>query len=143
MTRLAWGLFLASAREADEMTTDPILVIEGNDAMRERLRSTLELEGFAVEAAANGQEALDRLEAGLRPCVIVMDLMMPAMNGFEFRRQQLRNPELVRIPVITYSGFADVRAGARQAVAEPQQDVDGILALVRRHCGKAAPSTRH
>lgn len=125
----------------------PILVVDDDGEMRDRLRTLLHLEGFAVETAANGRDALDQLEAGLRPCVIVMDLMMPVMNGYEFRQQQLQYPELARIPVITYSGLAEIGARARQAAdgfgTRPPTDVDGILTLVRQHCGKASAPTRH
>jgi hypothetical protein len=69
------------------------------------------------------------------------------MNGFEFRREQLKDPALARIPVITYSGIADIRPRQSGSVApigaRQLKDVDGILALVRQHCAKAAPETRH
>lgn len=127
--------------------THPILVVDDDPEMRDGLRAVLHREGFAVETAANGREALDQLEAGLRPCVIVMDLMMPVMNGVEFRRQQLRDAELACIPVITYSGITEACVLRREPIADvgapPPKDVDGILALVRQHCAKAPPPTRH
>ncbi len=126
--------------------TNPILVVDDETEMRDRLRLLLQLEGFAVETATNGRDALDQLQAGLRPCVIVMHLMMPVMNGVEFRQQQVQDPELARIPVITYSGLAELdrRRGASlgSVGSRAPKDIDGILALVRQHCSKA-PDTRH
>src|SRR5262245_24891409 len=109
----------------------PVLVVENDADLRDRLRILLHQEGFAVETATDGRDALDQLEAGLRPCVIVMDLMMPVMNGFEFRSEQLKDPTLARIPVITYSGIGDVRArpsGSVGSIGTRQpKDIDGIL----------------
>jgi CheY-like chemotaxis protein len=125
------------------MTRKPVLVIDGDGEMRERLRTVLEMEGLAVEIAADSAAALERLVAGFRPCAIVMNLMMPDMNGVEFRRRQMETPELAGIPVITYSGL--IEAGARHAAGGGgrQQDIDGILTLVRQHCGRSAPPTQH
>jgi len=127
--------------------TDPILVVDDDGERRDRLRILLHLEGFAVATAVNGRDALDQLEAGLRPCAIVMDLMMPVMNGYEFRQQQLRHPELARIPVITYSGIAEIGTRPRQPAGglgtRAPTDIDGIITLVRQHCGRASAPTRH
>ena len=69
--------------------------------------------GYAVSAAGNGQEALIALRAGgSRPDLILLDLMMPIMNGFEFREEQLKDAQLAPIPVVLISADSDVKGKA-------------------------------
>ena len=72
------------------------------------LTETLVEEGFEVEAAANGREGLERLRSGPRPAAIILDLMMPVMDGWDFRNEQLKDPVLREIPVVvvTAAGFS-------------------------------------
>ena len=117
-----------------------ILLIDDHEDIRDGLEVVLRQEGYAVETAANGREALDRLRAGFRPCIILTDLMMPIMTGNEFRKEQLTYPELKDIPLIVYSGVTNMRDSAPQlqaaAYAEKPMEVDRIIALVRQHCLK-------
>lgn len=92
---------------------DMILVVEDDGALRATLADTLRAEGFEVREAADGRAALDALESGLRPDLIVLDLMMPVMNGWEFRAAQLRDPDLSHIPVLVL-----VEAGAEEEAVE-------------------------
>src|SRR5436190_23601560 len=101
-----------------ELSLDTILVVDDHRDARESMQALLCREGFAVVTAANGSEALRILYAGLRPCVILMDLMMPVMNGFEFRELQLRDPDLVRIPFIAYSAVVDIARDAQHLKAD-------------------------
>src|SRR5437764_36291 len=73
---------------------------EGNAAIREGLTSLLEEEGHQVIAVANGLEALEQLRWGNKPCLILLDLRMTVMTGWEFRAQQKQDPALAGIPVI-------------------------------------------
>jgi CheY-like chemotaxis protein len=86
------------------MSTSPvtpcILIIDDDRDLRETLGALLSDEGFAIEASWNGRTALDRLESGYRPDAIVLDLMMPVMDGLEFRALQRRQPALASIPVL-------------------------------------------
>lgn len=82
----------------------PILVVEDSAFTRESLRALLEGEGYRVICAANGREALDQLHDAESPCVILLDLDMPVMDGWQFRREQCRDPALARIAVILISG---------------------------------------
>lgn len=68
----------------------------------------LESEGYDVVSARDGREALDRLRGGDKPCLILLDLMMPVMNGWEFRDQQSHDPALSDIPVVVVSAFTDL-----------------------------------
>jgi CheY-like chemotaxis protein len=72
----------------------------------------LRYEGYSVAAAANGREAIDHLRERGRPCVILLDLMMPIMDGWQFRAEQLRDPGLAPIPVIVISAGADIERKA-------------------------------
>jgi CheY-like chemotaxis protein len=86
----------------------PILVVEDAVAVREGLRILLERVGYRVACAAHGREALDHLRQALRPLVILLDLAMPVMDGWEFRRQQQHDPALALIPVVVLSGESDL-----------------------------------
>lgn len=94
-----------------------ILLVEDDVAISEAFTQILEDEGYVVASAANGQEALDYLRnGGERPHVILLDLMMPVLNGYGFRAAQLADPALADIPVVVVS--AD--RGARLAAGELQ-----------------------
>jgi CheY-like chemotaxis protein len=121
-----------------------ILLVEDDPDSRACMRSLLELEGYVVYTAADGAEALKRLRSGLEPGLIVLDLMMPGMDGFQFRKEQLRDPKLSTIPVVIYSGHHDAKANA--ALLEPTAyvqkpiDFDSFLDLVSAHCITLRPA---
>src|SRR6185369_1607906 len=121
-------------------TCDVVLVIEDHEDVREGIRIALGMEGYTVEVAANGREALQKLYAGVRPCLIIMDLMMPLMNGFEFRQAQLAAADFKNIPLIAYSGVTDPRETAQQLQADAYlhkpTDVEQLAALARQFCPK-------
>jgi CheY-like chemotaxis protein len=77
-----------------------ILIVDDDDDVREVCVDVLTDEGHEVTMARNGNEALELLRRGLRPGVILLDLMMPVMNGFEFRARQLADPSLADLPVV-------------------------------------------
>jgi CheY-like chemotaxis protein len=96
----------------------PVLIIEDDPDLRDALRVLLSGEGYQVTTAADGREGLARMGAPPRPGVILLDLMLPRMDGFEFRVRQLEDPELAAIPVIVLSGGGDVeQKAARLGVA--------------------------
>jgi two-component system chemotaxis response regulator CheY len=90
----------------------PILLVDDQFDVQEVTRLVLESEGYRVVTANDGSEALRMLRDGLRPSVIVLDLMMPGMDGIAFRRVQIEDPELAAIPTIIYSASS---AGTRVA----------------------------
>jgi CheY-like chemotaxis protein len=86
---------------AGELARRPTLLIVDDDRdIREVLGEMLTDEGFIIEAAWNGAEALKRLRDGFRPNLIILDLMMPVMDGLTFHEHLKLNPELAAIPVI-------------------------------------------
>ncbi len=114
----------------------PVLIVEDDVELREMMAQLLALEGFQARAVANGREALDYLGEGARPHVILLDLMMPVMDGWEFRRQQQSDPTLATVPVIVLSALDHRRAAEVDAVAflKKPLDFDRLLELVRQYC---------
>ena len=119
------------------MTGRPtIFIVEDDVDTREMLGRFLELEGFGVETASNGRQALERLDRGLRVCVILLDLMMPVMDGWQFRREQVQRDELADIPVIVVSAAGRERLQqihANAYVSKPV-DLDELLKQIAQFC---------
>jgi len=80
--------------------TKTILIVDDDKEFREALEEIVRGEGFEVETATSGMQALDKLRWGLRPCVVLLDLQMAGMNGWDFRAEQERDPTLAQVPVI-------------------------------------------
>ena len=85
----------------------PVLLVDDEPAVRESLAELLELQGYSVVEAGDGRAALDLLHEGLTPCVILLDLWMPQMDGVAFLEQRQREPELAQIPVVVVSALGD------------------------------------
>jgi CheY-like chemotaxis protein len=116
-----------------------ILVVEDNDDVREMMTVALELEGHEVHAAANGRQALVQLENGLQPCLILLDLMMPVMNGWEFRSALKRDDRFKDIPVVVISAVGSDLGGIGMGAFLPKPvDVDTLLSVVCKECDRAA-----
>jgi CheY-like chemotaxis protein len=115
----------------------PVLVVEDDADAREAMKSVLELHGYPVVTAADGSEALDRLRNGLKPCLILLDLMMPGMDGFQFVNEKRQDPRISAIPVVIYSGHHDAKANAArlgaQGYFQKPVEVEGLLKLVERY----------
>lgn len=117
----------------------PILIVEDDADLREMMAQFLTLEGYRAEAVANGRDALEYLHRGGRPDVILLDLMMPVMDGWEFRRRQREDPALASLPVVVLSALDQARAvdlGGTAFLKKPL-DFDRLLELVRQHCRDA------
>lgn len=116
----------------------PVLLIDDHDDVREGLAMILRADGWTVETAADGREALNKIAGGLLPCIILLDLMSPVMNGLEFRRELGTYPNLLPIPIIAYAGLKNVRERARQLAADdalaPPAEIHRLLAAVRQSC---------
>lgn len=117
-----------------------ILLVEDNLEIRASLRDLLEYEGFEVHEAADGKVALDLLRAGVSPALLLLDLMMPVLDGWEVLAT-LRGggPEArPQLPVVVLSGVDEAEQVASRygldAVAKPV-DVERLLSLARRHAG--------
>ncbi len=120
-----------------------VLVVDDDADIRSTMGFALRSEGHTVRLAANGLEALEALDAsGERPCVILLDLTMPLMNGFEFRKIQLARADLASIPVLILSGDGNVakKATTLGSAGYLQKPVDlgELLQTVERYCPRAA-----
>lgn len=116
-----------------------ILVVEDDNAIRQIIAELLEEEGYRVECAVNGADALARLEASEAPALILLDLTMPVMDGWSFRETQRRDPRLALIPtvVVTASHANDPHAAdglAADAFLAKPFDLDRLIATVHRLC---------
>jgi CheY-like chemotaxis protein len=119
----------------DERPT--VLIVNDDRSLAEVVGYLLE-QSFAVRIADDGCEALQMLRDGFRPCCILLDLMMPAMSGFEFRAEQLRDPGLAEIPVIVFSAVADLYRGRKEelcaaAYVRIPDDIYRLPELIEQH----------
>jgi CheY-like chemotaxis protein len=115
-----------------------ILVVDDQTESSDAVGLLLEHQGLKVRIAHDGEEALAALYQGLRPCLVVVDLMMPKMDGWEFRQRQLSDPQFAEIPVVIMSGYPNAQKaagtlGVRTILKKPLSP-GRILALVNRHC---------
>lgn len=109
------------------VSQNPVLIIEDDTEIREALSDILVSEGYAVQTANNGQEGLDYLKSqNEKPGIIILDLMMPIMDGWHFRDHQLQDPELAKIPVVvvTADGNASQKAKTMNATAGLKKPID-------------------
>ncbi len=115
-----------------------VLVVEDDSALREALSQVLSDEGYDMLSARDGLEAVDCLKKGNRPDVILLDLSMPVVNGWEFRMFQKRDPDLARIPVIliTAGGYTreEVAWLEPSALLPKPLDLPFLLSAVRKFC---------
>jgi CheY-like chemotaxis protein len=132
-------MLASAARESHP--TGPVLVVEDNPDVRDSTAMLLEVAGYATVTAEHGKDALDRLHSGKRPCLILLDLMMPVMDGFEFRAAQLAEHDLASIPVIVVSAFSSApdakHLGVRACMAKPI-DVEQLLENVGAYCERSS-----
>jgi CheY-like chemotaxis protein len=96
-------------KESSGETTKSVLVVEDDVAIRAALCELLEFEGYKVYQAIDGKQALETLKAGLRPDLILLDLMMPVMSGSRFREEQMVDPSIAHIPVIVLSADSNIK----------------------------------
>jgi chemosensory pili system protein ChpA (sensor histidine kinase/response regulator) len=122
---------------------DRILVVEDDDDIREVVEEILSSEGYRVEVAKDGIDALGKLDGDTRPPLILLDMMMPRMDGETFLRALRARPPLADAPVVVISGNAAAREKAHAlhaaACLVKPFELDELLGLVRG----LTPSDRH
>ena len=106
-----------------------VLIIDDESGSREALAELLARKGYTVATAEDGAGALAYLRGGLRPGVILLDLMMPGTDGWDFRAQQKRDHSLAAIPVIAVSAAGRL-VDADYSLRKPI-DIDALLKLLR------------
>ena len=118
--------------------------MEDEEIIRENLKALLELEGYPVYTASNGEEGLCVLRTMPRPCLVLLDLLMPVMDGMEFLKAKNHEDAIAAIPVCIVSGVADKPnlPGASGFIKKPI-DFDGLLKFVRKYCNNPSANNQN
>ena len=115
--------------------THTVLVVEDEQDLRDMMRDALELSGYSVITASNGQEALSKLASIDELCLVILDLLMPVMNGWDCFEQIRRQPQFSSVPVVVHGSAAEgAPAGATRVLKKPV-GFDRLLSVVREYCG--------
>jgi two-component system chemotaxis response regulator CheY len=121
------------------MSISRVLIVEDNEGTREALALLLQAAGYTTAEAANGRTALTFLHTHPAPRLILLDLMMPVMDGWEFLRERRKDPELARIPVVLFTAAGGLEPssvwalGANDVLHKPANP-DDLLAAAGRYC---------
>ena len=114
-------------------TSNFVLIVDDDLDLLEVTRFVIENEGMAVKTARNGEEALALLRAGRRPSLVLLDLMMPVMNGWEFLDEVAKDPSLRQIPIVALTAAEHVQVtGAVEVLSKPM-DLVALLRVVERY----------
>ncbi|HZR08012.1 MAG TPA: response regulator [Myxococcales bacterium] len=118
-----------------------VLVVEDDGDIRDELADVIEDSNYRTIRAANGAVALQKLRGGPRPCVILLDLMMPVMDGHAFLAEQQSDAALKEIPVVVLSAHVDGARGGTQmsaaAFLKKPIDLAELLSTIAKFCGKS------
>jgi CheY-like chemotaxis protein len=110
-----------------------VLVVEDEPDLLEVTRFALECEGFGVQTARNGEEALALLRAGARPGLVLLDLMMPVMNGWQFLDEIAKVPSLRTIPVVVVTAAGATAISGAVAILRKPLDLGVLIEIVESH----------
>jgi CheY-like chemotaxis protein len=113
-----------------------ILVVDDDDDTRKCVAAVLEGEGYAATMARNGREALDALQRGAQPDLVLLDLMMPVMNGWDLLAAMERAPNLAALPVVLFTAAGDpiVQTDVKRPTLRKPIDLDLLLEVVEKVC---------
>jgi two-component system chemotaxis response regulator CheY len=110
-----------------------VLVVDDDQDIRESLRAVLEEEGYCVRTAADGVEAVATMEAE-PPCFVILDLMMPVMDGWEVAGRMHDEERLAAIPVCVVTATPEWAPADSTCVLPKPIDVRRLLAVLHAHC---------
>ena len=113
--------------------------IDGVDA----LKYLLESEGYVVDSAGNGREGLQHLHDGPKPCVVILDLAMPVMTGWQFLAARDGDAALAKIPVIVVTASRPASYGRCEPVMVKPIDLDALLDQINSCCQTKPPTHEH
>jgi two-component system chemotaxis response regulator CheY len=121
-----------------------VLVVEDDPALRNAMGDLLGEEGIPATCAENGQVGLDLLRAGARPCLVLLDLQMPFVDGLTFRRRQLEDPRIAGIPVVVMTGQPSQESEAKSLgvsffMRKPVAPA-GVVGVVEQYCAHTRAS---
>lgn len=123
------------------MTDRPtVLVVDDCGDTTEAVAALLEHDGFAVTVCSGGREALARIRSGLQPCMLLVDVRMPDMDGWDFVAACRHDDALGRTPIVMVSGDVTAEERARElgvtAFLPKPLDPDRLTGVVERHCAR-------
>jgi len=110
-----------------------VLIVDDDADIRASLQDFFEDQGFEVATAADGLQALDLLEEEKLPCVVVLDLLMPQLDGNEVYDRMQKDPRLANVPVIVSTSDPS-RAPSGALIMRKPVNLDRLLRVVRQHC---------
>ena len=121
------------------MNSIQILVVEDDADVREAVIESLLSVGYRVGWASNGSEALHKLRAMTpQPKLILLDLMMPVVDGWQFREEQLADPTIARVPVVAMTARREVQGLSVDGFLKKPIDLAALLAAVQPHCARGS-----
>jgi len=112
-----------------------VLLVDDDDGIRESLTQILEDEGYVVRTAEHGQRALEVIAREGHPCLALVDLMMPVMDGVELIERLRADPELATVPVVAFTGGSRVALPGGTPLLRKPLGSEVILREIARHCG--------
>ena len=121
-----------------------VMVVEDDAALRDAMGELLGDEGIPSTCAENGQVGLDMLRAGSRPCLVLLDLQMPFVDGLTFRRRQLEDPSIAGIPVVVMTAQPDRQSEASglgfSLYMKKPVAPSNVIGVVETYCSHAKAS---
>ena len=115
-----------------------VLIVEDEAELRELIQLALERNGYSVVAVADGSAALAAIPSIERLCLVLLDLLMPGMNGWDFVAQARTQPELANLPIIVHSSATNEAPAGATAVLRKPMKLDRLLSIVGQYCQPAA-----
>jgi CheY-like chemotaxis protein len=118
------------------MQSKSILIVEDDESIRDTLWMFLEFEGYSVYTASNGQEGVNLLPTMPDACLILLDLMMPVMDGWQFAEAIRLDSKLSSIPIVVITAFSEKAASVRaNGMLKKPVNLDSLLKVVQQYCG--------
>ena len=122
--------------EAQPQDKTRLLLVEDDQMSREALAFILEVEGYAVDSAGDGQEGLELLHHSPHPAVVLLDLGLPTVDGFEFLRRQKQDQEVAHVPVVVMTALPEPSVPEAAAVVRKPLDLPKLIYLLSREVAK-------
>jgi CheY-like chemotaxis protein len=116
--------------------THTVLVVEDEEELREMMRDALELNGYLVVTAEDGQDALDKISGIEHLCLVILDLLMPVMNGWDFVERMRQRAELTAVPVVVHSSAPTAPPAGVTRVLQKPMNFDRLLSIVGEYCAR-------
>jgi DNA-binding response OmpR family regulator len=111
-----------------------VFIIEDEEELRETMREALELNGYSVVTAGDGQRALAELSSIQNLGLVILDLVMPGMNGWQFFDEMRKRAQFLSVPVVVYTSLPDRAPSGATRVLKKPASFDRLLSTVREYC---------